>query len=398
MPDVDKFLVTVQKHGGSDLHLVTGASPALRLHGVLTQMKMEALPAEQVQNLLDQIMTRAARKQFMETGDADFSYELPGVGRFRCSVFMDRKGPAAIFRLIPVEALSAEQLGIGTSTLQLCTLPRGLVLIAGPGGSGKTSTLTALLNYLNDTTKAHIVTVEQQIEFLLENRRCRINQRESMEHTASLAAALRASLRHDPDIIAISELSDEETVRLALEVAEAGHLVLATIRSPTSTTAINRIISLFPADRQAQMRTQLAINLKGIVAQCLVRRKGGKGRLAAREMLTMNSEIAAAIREGRLHDIEPLMQTGAKEGMAVLNDVLVKLVLDDQIEPLDAVNAAEDRRDVLQKLRVAGIEVTITAPVAAGTSAASVIAAPVASAPAPAESAVIPKLVQESSK
>ena len=357
MPDIDKFLVTLQKHDGSDLHIASDAPPALRLHGTITQMKVDPLPATQVNKMLDQIMTKPARQTFMERGDADFAYELDGVGRVRCNVFVDRKGPGGVFRLVPSAFQTADQLGLDLSILNFCGLRKGLVLIVGPSSSGKTCTLTSMIDFMNDSRKDHIITIEDPIEFLHDNKKGRINQRELGDHTATYAQALDAAMREDPNIIVLGDLPDAQTMRLAVDTAENGQLVFATLRGTDAVSAVERIIDSFPADDQPGIRAKLSRTLKGVVVQHLCRLKEGHGRVAAREVLIGTDDIAAAIREGRTSEIASLMQTGGRDNMVLLNDALVKLVMDDQIDADEALETAVDATDLRKKLQVAGIEV-----------------------------------------
>ena len=224
MAELDKFFAALHKFGGSDLHLASGTPPAVRLYGAMTPLDVPALPAEQVQRMLNEIMPPRTRKEFSETGDADFSYELPGVARFRCNVFRDRRGPGGVFRLIPSDFFTAEQLGLSPTILKFCTLNKGLVLVTGPTGSGKSTTLTAMIDHINKSRKDHIITIEDPIEFVHENRNCFINQREVRDHTESFSKALRAALREDPDIVLVGEMRDLETTHIAIETAETGHL------------------------------------------------------------------------------------------------------------------------------------------------------------------------------
>ncbi|MEK6247912.1 MAG: type IV pilus twitching motility protein PilT, partial [Planctomycetales bacterium] len=308
-----------------------------------------------VQAMLDEIIPERLRSVFAETGDADFAYELPGVARFRCNVFRDRKGPGAVFRIIPTEFLTADQLGLPPAILNLCTLKKGLVLVTGPTGSGKSTTLTAMIDFINKTRKDHIITIEDPIEFVHDNVKCLINQREVHEHTESFSRALRAALREDPDIVLIGEMRDLETTHIAIETAETGHLVFGTLHTTTAASTVDRLIDQFPADRQGQIRTMLASSLKGVVSQTLCKKNGG-GRVAALEILIVTSALQNLIREGKAFQIPSIMQTGAKEGMQLLNDALARLIINDTIDPKEALARTVDRKDMLDKLRIAGID------------------------------------------
>jgi twitching motility protein PilT len=356
MAELDKFFGALHKHGGSDLHLSSGSPPNLRLHGSMVALKVPPLPPEQVMALLDEVIPERFKQQFQETGDADFAYEVPGIARFRCNVFRDRRGPGGVFRIIPNNFLTAQQLNLPESILNFCTLNKGLVLVTGPTGSGKSTTLTAMVDYINDQRKDHIITIEDPIEFVHENKKCLVNQREVHDHTQSFSRALRAALREDPDIVLVGEMRDLETTHIAIETAETGHLVFGTLHTTTAASTVDRIIDQFPADRQEQIRAMLANSLKGVISQTLCKRKGGKGRIAALEVMVVNSAIANNIREAKTYQIPSIMQTGAKEGMTLLNDALIRLVINGDIEPEEALNKSIDRKDMKQKLTVAGFD------------------------------------------
>ncbi len=253
--------------------------------------------------------------------------------------------------------MTAEQLNLPQAILNFCTLSKGLVLVTGPTGSGKSTTLAAMIDYINRTRKDHIITIEDPIEFVHSNKKCLVNQREVHDHTESFARALRAALREDPDIVLVGEMRDLETTHIAIETAETGHLVFGTLHTTTAASTVDRIIDQFPADRQAQIRTMLASSLKGVVAQTLCRKVGGKGRIAAMEILVTTPGVANNIRECKTFQIPSAMQTGAKLGMQLLNDVLLRYVLDAHIEPAEAMFKAVDRSDMLRKLEVAGVNV-----------------------------------------
>ncbi len=356
MAELDKFFGALHKHGGSDLHVSAGAAPSIRLHGSMTQLKVPPLPPDQIEQMLAEIMPQRVHSQFEQTGDADFSYELEGVARFRCNAFRDRKGPGAVFRIIPNDFMTAEQLALPEAIRNFCTLSKGLVLVTGPTGSGKSTTLTAMIDLINEARKDHIITIEDPIEFVHDNKNCLVNQREVNDHTESFSKALRAALREDPDIVLVGEMRDLETTHIAIETAETGHLVFGTLHTTTAASTVDRIIDQFPADRQQQIRTMLASSLKGVVAQTLCRMKGGKGRVAAMEILIVTGAVANLIREGKTYQIPSAMQTGAREGMQLLNDSLVKLVIDDRVAPAEALHRSADRKDMVQKLQIAGIE------------------------------------------
>ena len=355
MADIDKYLQALAKNEGSDLHLCTGSPPILRVHGTMMPLKSSPMEPEAVRQLLYGIMTDISRKQFDETGDADWAYAVEGLARFRCNAFVDRKGPGGVFRIIPNDFLTAEQLNLPPSILDLCTLPKGLVLVTGPTGSGKSTTLTAMLDYINDNRKEHVITIEDPIEFVHENKKCLINQREVHNHTESFSRALRAALREDPDIVLVGEMRDLETTHIAIETAETGHLVFGTLHTTTAASTVDRIIDQFPADRQGQIRTMLASSLKGVIAQTLCKRVP-KGRIAALEILLVTSAIAAQIRDGKTFQIESAMQIGGKLGMVLLNQALATHVEDGLIEPQEALNRSLNRKEIVEKLKSKGID------------------------------------------
>ncbi|MCX5660049.1 MAG: type IV pilus twitching motility protein PilT [Planctomycetota bacterium] len=356
MAELDKFFKALQKFGGSDLHLSSGGPPQIRLHGEMAPLNVPPMPPEQVKTLLMEIIPERYKEAYLSTGDADFAYEVAGVARFRCNVFRDRKGPGGVFRIIPNDFLTAEQLNLPPAILNFCTLNKGLVLVTGPTGSGKSTTLTAMIDHINRNRKDHIITIEDPIEFVHDNKKCLVNQREVHDHTQSFSRALRAALREDPDIVLVGEMRDLETTHIAIETAETGHLVFGTLHTTTAASTIDRIIDQFPADRQSQIRTMLASSLKGVVSQTLCRKKGGKGRVAAMEILVVTSATANHIREAKTYQIPSAMQTGAKDGMQVLNDVLLKFVLDGAVEADEAIFKSVDRADMIRKLKVAGVQ------------------------------------------
>ena len=272
MTAIEKYLSAVQKNEASDLHMSTGSPAILRVHGTMSPLKSHEFEADEIRNMLYEIMTDPARKSFDETGDADWAYEFQGIARFRCNAFMDRKGPGAVFRIIPNDFMTAEDLNLPQCLLDLCTLPKGLVLVTGPTGSGKSTTLTAMIDFINQNRKDHVITIEDPIEFVHENKKCLINQREVHSHTESFSRALRAALREDPDIVLVGEMRDLETTHIAIETAETGHLVFGTLHTTTASSTGDRVIDQFPADRQAQIRTMLAASLKGVVAQTLCKK------------------------------------------------------------------------------------------------------------------------------
>jgi twitching motility protein PilT len=306
------------------------------------------------------------REEFARRHDTDFAYELAGVARFRANVFMDRKGSGAVFRVIPSKILTAADLGLSPHILQLCRLNKGLVLVTGPTGSGKSTTLCAMVDYINQNRSEHIITIEDPIEFVHENRKCLVNQREVHTHTESFRDALRAALREDPDILLVGELRDLETVAIAIETAETGHLVFGTLHTTTAASTVDRIIDQFSSDRQSQIRTMLAESLRGVIAQTLCKKIGG-GRVAALEVLIVTSAVSNLIREGKTFQLPSIMQVGKAQGMVTLNDSLMNLVTKKLVAPEEAYAKSVDKSGFEGLLKRAGVD---TKFVTAGNAAA----------------------------
>lgn len=328
MAAIDKYFRILAESGGSDLHLSPTERPLMRLHGRLQEVEPGHAPlsSAELEALFREITPEVNRADFARDNDADFAYEIPGLARFRANIFRDRKGVGGVFRIIPSEILTAEQLGLSQAILQLCYLTKGLVLVTGPTGSGKSTTLCAMIDYINRNRDDHIITIEDPIEFVHDNKRCLINQREVGPHTMGFKRALKAALREDPDIILVGEMRDLETIAIAIEMAETGHLVFGTLHTSTAPSTVDRIIDQFPAEQQNQIRTMLAESLQGVIAQTLCRTADGKGRRAALEVLLINPAVASNIREGKTHQIPLAMTTGRKIGMVSLNDALLDLV------------------------------------------------------------------------
>lgn len=346
MAEIDRYFKLMVEHGASDLHLCTGCKPMFRKDGSILPLKNdEEVDIHRAKQLIYEIMPRENEEEFNETNDTDFAYQLDGFGRYRCNVFRDNKGIGGVFRLIPTEILTVKQLNLPDSVKRFCNLQKGLVLVTGPTGSGKSTTLAALIDEINKTRSDHILTIEDPIEFVHPNRKCLINQREVGSHTASFASALRAALREDPDIVLVGEMRDLETTHIAIETAETGHLVFGTLHTTTAIGTIDRLIDQFPAGQQSQIRTMLADALKGVVAQNLLKKKGG-GRIAAIEILVVNQAVSALIREGKNTQITSIMQTATKEGMALLNAELGRLVKEDIVDAKEAWLKAADKGDL----------------------------------------------------
>jgi len=354
---VDALLRILVERGGSDLHLSAGETPMVRVDGEIVRVDGHpSYTAEDTARMLGERMPERNRAEFEATGDTDFAYEIDGLARFRVNVFTDRRGPGGVFRVIPSKILSAADLGLPKAVLDLCQLSKGLVLVTGPTGSGKSTTLAAMIDHINESRTDHIITIEDPIEFVHPNKRCLVNQREVVTHTHSFKKALRAALREDPDIVLVGELRDLETIEIAIETAETGHLVFGTLHTTTACSTVDRIIDQFPADRQSQIRTMLSESLKGVVAQTLLKKVGG-GRVAALEILIGVPAIANLIREGKTFQIPSIMQTGKKHGMVLLNEALVDLVRRKVVAPEDAWAKAIDRNGLAGMFRGAGIAV-----------------------------------------
>ena len=302
-----------------------------------------------VLEMVNPILPDRNKVQFKSDNDTDFAHAIPGVARYRVNVFCDNHGVGAVFRQIPDKILSIEQLGLPVVIRELCEYPKGLVLVTGPTGSGKSTTLAAMVDHINDIRQAHVITLEDPIEFVHTSKKCLINQREIGPHSTSFARALRAVLREDPDIVLVGEMRDLETVALALETANTGHLVFATLHTNTAVSTIARVIDMFPAEQQNQVRAVLADNLRGVVAQTLCRKMGG-GRVAALEIMVSDIGVASLIRDGKTHQIMSAMQTGKARGNRILNEELTRLVTEKVIEETEAMSKAVDKPDLAQKL------------------------------------------------
>jgi twitching motility protein PilT len=331
----------------SDLHLSSGSAPVLRVHGEMSFLgDRGVLTSDAVQTLVAPIFNEKARSDFEARNDADFAYEVAGLARFRVNVFRDRLGVGAVFRQIPLDIVPVEALGLSKAVLDLCFLSKGLVLVTGPTGSGKSTTLASMVNHINQNRSDHIITIEDPIEFVHGSLKCLVNQREVGRDTDSFKNALRAALREDPDVVLVGEMRDLETVSIAIETAETGHLVFGTLHTTTAVSTVDRIIDQFPPDQQEQIRVMLADALKGVIAQVLCRRIGG-GRVAAMEVLLSNHAVASLIRERKTFQIPSVMQTSKGAGMITMNDALFALVRDKVVEPREAWIKATDKSGLI---------------------------------------------------
>jgi twitching motility protein PilT len=340
---IDELFRTMVKEKASDLHMSSEEVPMIRKDGDMVRLPgLNKVSATEMKEYLWPIMPQKNREQFEEKNDTDFAYEIVGLSRFRCNVFRDRMGPGAVFRTIPTKIISAEELGLPQAIQDLGKLHKGLVLVTGPTGSGKSTTLAALIDLVNRTRAGHLITIEDPIEFVHPNKKCLVNQREVGVHTEGFKHALRAALREDPDIILVGEMRDLETISIAIETAETGHLVFGTLHTTTAYSTVDRIIDQFPTDRQEQIRVMLSESLKGVVSQTLCKKIGG-GRAAALEILIGNSAVANLIREGKTFQIPSIMQTGRNLGMQLLNEALLDLVKKKLVDPNEAYGKAVDK-------------------------------------------------------
>lgn len=355
MPNIDVFLEFMLQERASDAHLCSNMPAAYRIDGEMVFTESEPLHSDELLAMAEEVMTDRNRTQFKETNDTDLAYSLPTGDRFRINVFRDLNGVGIVARVIPANILTFEQLNLPPIVADFCSLNKGLVLVTGPTGSGKSTTLAAMIDYINRTRTDHIITIEDPVEFVHKSNKCLINHREVGRHTQSFSNALRAALREDPDIVLVGEMRDLETVEIALETAETGHLVFGTLHTTTAASTVDRIIQQFPADRQAQIRAMLAGSLKGVVAQTLCKRRG-KGRIAALELLVVNSAVSNLIRENKIYQIESTMQTGSKQGMRTLNASLLEVVQKGFVDPDEALFKAIDRRDLRKMFDENGIE------------------------------------------
>lgn len=350
MAAIDELFSLIKEQGASDLHLATGAPPFLRLHGEMRPLDYDELTPELTKRLLYEMMTEEQILKFEKEQDIDFSYEIPGVTRLRCNVYRQRKGIAAVFRMIPTTILTVEQLGLPETVLDFCNNSQGLVLVTGATGCGKSTTLAAMIDHINSTMRKHVITVEDPIEFIHKNRRSLVNQREVASHTSSFSRALRASLREDPDIILVGEMRDLETIQLAITAAETGQLVLGTLHTSTASQTIDRVIDVFPPEQQNQIRVMLAESLKGVVSQRLLKRRDGAGRIAAVEILSVTGAVGNLIREQKSYQIPSIIQTGRKDGMQSLDASLLDLLKKQLVDPEEAYAHAINRSSFRQYL------------------------------------------------
>lgn len=356
MARLDPILEELLELGGSDLHLSSERIPMFRVDGEMRASDYDPHAHAEVEELLLEIMDERTAQEYRDTSDADFAYEIAGLARFRVNVFVDRLGVGSVFRQIPGEVLTADQLKLPDSVRELCYLTKGLVVVTGPTGSGKSTTLAAMIDLINKTRTDHVITIEDPIEFVHREQKCLINQRQIKNHTRTFAGALRAALRQDPDIVMVGEMRDLETIEIALETAETGHLVFGTLHTTTAASTMDRIIDAFPADRQNQIRSMLSNSLKAVIAQTLCKKEGG-GRVAALEILKADHGIRSLIRDGKIHQIPSAMQMGGNKGMKLLNTSLAELVGEGTVTAEEAYMKAVDKPELVTALKKVGATV-----------------------------------------
>ena len=358
MAKIDAFFKLMHEQGASDLHLMAGQPPALRIRGEMERVKYKILDNDELKDMLYEIAPEHKIKKFEETGDVDFGYDVLGIARYRSNFFMQKFGVAAVFRLVPEQIMTAEQLGLPKVISKLALLPRGLVLVTGPTGSGKSTTLAAIIDVANQVRKDHIITIEDPIEFVHQSKGCIVNHREVNLHTKSFTTALKGALREDPDIILVGEMRDLETISLAIEAASTGHLVFSTLHTSSAAKTVDRIIEVFPADQQNQIRSTLSDGLRAIIAQVLFKRADTKGRIAALEILIATPAVRNLVREGKSHQIPSMIQTGKKYGMQLLDDAIMDMLNKGWISADDAYAKANDKKKFRDFLKNPPIDFT----------------------------------------
>jgi twitching motility protein PilT len=351
MASLPELLKTTVELDGSDLHLTTSAPPTVRVHGKLVPLKLPPLTAPETKQLAYSVCTDAQKKRFEESQELDFSFGIRGVGRFRCNIFNQRGAVASVYRLIPEKVRSFQELSLPPILAKLSERPRGLVLVTGPTGSGKSTTLAAMIDKINTERNEHILTIEDPIEYIHQHKGCLVNQREVHSDTQGFGLALRAALREDPDVVLIGEMRDLETIEAAMTIAETGHLVFGTLHTNTAISSINRIIDVFPTHQQPQIRAQLSFTLQAVVTQTLVPRKDGPGRAMVQEIMLPNAAIRNLIREDKIHQIYSIMQTGqGTSGMQTMNQALKDAYMKGKISREDALLRSPDDKELVVML------------------------------------------------
>jgi twitching motility protein PilT len=341
--EISELLAFSVKNKASDLHLSAGLPPMIRVHGDVRRINVPALEHRQVHGMVYDIMNDGQRKHYEENLECDFSFEIPNLARFRVNAFVQQRGAAAVMRTIPSKVLSLEDLKAPKSFADICNQPRGLVLVTGPTGSGKSTTLAAMVNHLNENEYGHILTVEDPIEFVHESKKCLMNQREVGPHTLSFANALKSALREDPDIILVGEMRDLETIRLAMTAAETGHLVFGTLHTSSAAKTVDRIIDVFPAAEKEMIRAMLSESLRAVISQALLKTKDGSGRVAAHEIMLGTPAIRNLIREAKVAQMYSAIQTGQNLGMQTIDQCLMDLIKRNLISPGEAKKYANNK-------------------------------------------------------
>ena len=344
MARIDALFNMMKEQGASDLHLSAGNPPIFRQRGEMVRLNFKALGHDELKAILFEILSEKQQAHFNETKDLDFAYEVPGLARFRGNIMMQYRGIAAVFRIIPTRILSADELGLPEGVRRMTNFKKGMVLVTGPTGSGKSTTRAGMIDLINSTRNEHILTFEDPLEFIHENKKSLMNQRQIGEHTESFATALRAALREDPDVILVGEMRDLTTIQLAMSAAETGHLVFGTLHTSTAAKTVDRIIDVFPTDQQEQVRAMLSESLKGVICQQLLKTADGKGRIAALEIMLGTPAIANLIREGKTFQIPSIMQTAKKDGMQLLDQHLLDLLKTKKVNPEEAYRCAVDKK------------------------------------------------------
>lgn len=358
-PKINHYLRMMVEEDASDLHLSSGVAPMARISGEMRVLEQrEPFSPDELRELIWEIMPDRNREEFESSWDTDFAHTVEGVARFRGNAFVDRRGIGGVFRQIPFDLLSVEQIGLPPRVLDLCWLTKGLVLVTGPTGSGKSTTLATLIDYINDNRSDHIITIEDPVEFVHKNKRCLVNQREVGTHTRTFKNALRAALREDPDIVLVGEMRDLETIAIAIETAETGHLVFGTLHTTSAVSTVDRIIDQFPPEQQAQIRVMLSESLRGVVAQVLCKKEGG-GRVAAYEVLISNPACANLIREGKTHQLTSVIQTGGRLGMQTMNEDLLRHVKAGRVSPEQAYIKSNEKVLLKRTFEAEGIQLEL---------------------------------------
>ncbi len=351
MAQIDAFFKLMNEQGASDLHMISGQQPLLRVRGDIERVKYNVMTNDLLKSMLYEIISEDKIKVFEETGDIDFGYEIPGLARYRGNLFQQKYGIGSVFREIPSKIMTCQDLNLPKVISKLSTLPKGLVLVTGPTGSGKSTTLAAIIDEANKLRKDHILTVEDPIEFVHESQNCIVNHREVGTHTKSFSAALRGALREDPDIILVGEMRDLETISLAMEAAMTGHLVFGTLHTLNASKTVDRIVEIFPANQQAQVRSTLADSLRAVVSQTLFKRIDIKSRCPALEILICTPAVRNLIREGKTYQMPSVMQTGKKFGMQTMDDAIMIMLKKRWISPEDAYTNSIDKTKFISFLR-----------------------------------------------